>query len=125
WALASVSAGSQNGVAARDAIPMPASGTAGGGLLSQFALVVGTQRALGPLTFAVDTGPGFRIAALEPAASADPLVQLTFDVRPRAIAWLSPHWSLAAQASADLAHPGGYAFALMVGGHFVAYDNAR
>ena len=118
WTFAAFDGGPA--VAAREATATTATSSSGG--LGQVVFVVGTHRALGPITLGADLGPGLRIAEL---TSNDAIAQLVVDARGRAIIWLSPRWSLGAQASADLAHPGSYAFGVFVGAHLVAYDNTR
>jgi hypothetical protein len=108
---------------ARDASGTSPAATPGG--VGQVVFVIGMQRALGRIGLGVETGPGLRIAQLPSAQPNDMIAQLVVAARARGILWLSPHWSLNAQVGADLAHPGSYEFAVLVGGHIVAYDNTR
>ena len=108
--------------AARDATMASTTTSTMIGGFGQAVFVLGAERALGPLAFGLESGPGLRIVELSPN---DGLAQFVFDARVRAVAWVSPHWSLGVQASADLAHPGSYALGVFLGGHLIAYDNTR
>jgi hypothetical protein len=113
--------------ASRDATPATTANMAHVWVLQEL-VVVGMQHTIGPVTLAVETGPGFRMATIWPdKASSHGTMALDYvlDVRPRAIVWVHPHWTIGAQAGVDLLHPEMYSLTAFVGVHLAAYDKTR
>jgi hypothetical protein len=95
------------------------------GDLMQVTFPVGVQHALGPLTFAVEVGWGARISEVTSrsihAGSFDPLIV----INERAIAWLSPRWSVGVQIGSNVLRRDDFSAVAFVGAHLAPFDNLR
>jgi hypothetical protein len=91
------------------------------GILLQYAMLFGLHRWVGPVSLALEVGPGIRVASFTPGDEAWFVLQ----AQPVVDVWLTPNVSLGVQAGTDLLDHSTVSAGLTLGLHATPYDMAR
>lgn len=100
------------------------------GFVSQNKVIIGRHVPVGPLTFAGELGPGFRIASYQTSALPDQVrgaaqAWFVLEAHAKVDAWIAPNFSLGVSGGVDLVHARDVSLALTLGLHLTPYDRTR
>jgi hypothetical protein len=98
------------------------------GSLLQAKAVVGYRQLVGPVALGLEGAGGFRAATFDAkTTSLQSPTQMwgLAEVHARADWWVSPHWTVGAQVSTDVARMHDDSVALMLGAHLTPWDGLR